>query len=98
MARLNSTSRRIDLLLQAVEPDRTDYEFLSDHIGRCSADSDRLAEAEILVDGCFDFRARHIPFKPVHVDAGLPGGGERTRTISLAATAEQFLVEFEVFF
>src|SRR6266567_8082352 len=90
-------SRRLDLLLQGLEPDGADQDLGPDHVARRAGEADGLGKLEVLFDRRLYFRALHVALKPRHVEADFLGHRERTHTVGPAAPAEQFLVEFEIF-
>ena len=84
------------LLLQAVDADRADHDFIADHIAWGAADAERVGELHALIDRLFHLVAVHVLLDARHVEADFLGDRERARLVGRAAAAQQLLVKFDV--
>src|ERR1700737_1130589 len=62
-------SRRLDLLLQGLEPDGTDHDLGPDHVAGRAAEADGLGKLEVLFNRRLHLRARHVALEPRHVES-----------------------------
>src|ERR1700733_4532096 len=88
---------RREFLFQGVQSHGADNQLGADHIARRAVDAERVGELHILVDRGLDLVAVHVLVDPRHVEAGVFGGGKRVRLVGRAASAQELLVEFDVF-
>src|SRR4029453_12218689 len=87
----------INLFLERVETDRADDDIGANHIARRAVEAERLGQLEAFFKGSFDLVAGHVLLQACHVESDVLRGCERTRKVRRAASAEQLLVEFEIF-
>src|SRR6266700_7606910 len=90
-------ARGFDLVAQRREPDRAYHDIAADHVARRAVEAERLGQLHAFGDRRRDLVAFEILLEARHVETDLLGDGERSRLVGLAASAEQLLVEFEVF-
>src|SRR5262245_15389842 len=88
----------IYLFSQRFEANRADHDIVADHVAWGAAETERLGKFEALLQRRLYFRTRQIFFEPGHIETNVLGNRQRARLIGLAATAQQLLVKFEIFF
>src|SRR6266540_5455378 len=92
-----AAARGINLFFERVDTDRADDDIGANHIARRAVEAERLGELEAFFEGGFDLVARHVLLQACHVESDVLRGCERARQVRLAASAEQLLMEFEIF-